>query len=324
MNKKERKRLTHEAEKKRIESEARRKVIRELSHAIEEFLCRGVASTDAHATANEWAEKWKIDGKSLVVRTPSNSPLRLLTGLVEALKSENKYLAESHQFVERAGRLCPDEFEKFKVVYLRALAPHLRYNPQKLDPAVKKRISKRMYDRKRAWTGDIGLIEWEFGGGAEDEWRKRMQQFPPALWPDHPIYRAPPPTCLDAIFAGRDVNMRRLQELFGMDWHPLERLLLSGKKKRRRQYDWRDVVQIMDSLLSKRQERKKPGRGRPPRKPWLDHPADPDLRSRVLKGIEARLNSLSVNEDIKTEFLKVIDGHLPNSGKKIVSREASR
>jgi hypothetical protein len=293
---------------------ARRKAIQELTAAIEEFFRRGLASTAAHATAKEWAEKWEIDGKSLVERTPSNSLVRLLAGLVVALKSENKYLAEAHQFVELARRFCPDEFEKFKYVYLRALAPHLRYKPKKIPHAVSKRISKRKHDRKRAWTGDVGLIEREFGGGLEDEWRKRMQQFPPALWPDHPIYKPPAPTCLDDIFAGDPVKMLRLQELFGMDRHRFPKELPYRKEGTGKVYDWEAVVQIMDSLLNEKpRKRKGSGRGRLPRMPWLN---DPDPRATVLKGIEARINSLSVQEDIKVAFVEVIRRHLPDSGKK--------
>ena len=66
-------------------------------------------------------------------------------------------------------------------------------------------------------------------------------------------------------------------------------------------YDFRAVVRIMKALLSERR-RKKKGR---PRKLWLDKPDDPELATRVLNAIEERMNSLSVREDIRTEFLSV-------------------
>ena len=174
---------------------------------------------------------------------------------------------------------------------------------------------KKVCERKRSrlHRDFRNSIEYQFGGGAEDEWRKLMLQFLPALWLDHPIYKAPPPTCLDKIFARGSVNMRTLEDLFfGIDRHRLRKLLPGVKKG----YDWQAVVQIMESLLNEElPEGEKLGRG-PPRKVWLYDPKDPGLRTRVLSGIEARLNSLSVSGKIRTAFLKVIRRYLPDSGNK--------
>jgi hypothetical protein len=99
---------------------------------------------------------------------------------------------------------------------------------------------------------------------------------------------------------------------FGIDRHRLRKLLPGVKKG----YDWQAVVQIMESLLNEElPEGEKLGRG-PPRKVWLYDPKDPGLRTRVLSGIEARLNSLSVSGKIRTAFLKVIRRYLPDSGNK--------
>jgi hypothetical protein len=106
--------------------------------------------------------------------------------------------------------------------------------------------------------------------------------------------------------------MRTLEDLFfGIDRHRL-RKLLPGVKKR---YDCQAVRQIMDSLLNEElPEGEKPGRG-PPRKVWLYDKKDLGLRTRVLKGIEARLNSFPMREDIKSAFLKVVHDDLQRIGK---------
>jgi len=92
---------------------------------------------------------------------------------------------------------------------------------------------------------------------------------------------------------------------------------------------------VMDALLSE-PPRKRRGRvGRPPRKVWLSDLSNEwsadwsvphycpsvrnlreHLRSRVLRGIEARINSVCTSEHIKSAFLKVIRRHLPSSGRK--------
>ena len=98
-----------------------------------------------------------------------------------------------------------------------------------------------------------------------------------------------------------------------MNRHRLGKIVQGGRKKRR--YDWRDVVNIMSSLLSKdpREKRKKSKPGRPEQVPWLN---DADLRTRVLSGIAGRINSVSVSNDIGRAFLEVVRPHLSDSAKK--------
>lgn len=154
-----------------------------------------------------------------------------------------------------------------------------------------------------------------------------------------------PPTCLDDIFTGHSVNMQGLVVLFGRERHLLAKLARLGiKKGRETRYGYRTVTDIMNALLSEKpRKRKNSTRRRPPREPWLsDPPSAPDwrpvnafwdirhycrslrrsvrepLRTRVLTGIEARINGLSepVPKQIKSAFLAVIRHHLPDSGRK--------
>ena len=188
---------------------------------------------------------------------------------------------------------------------------------------------KKVCERKRSrlHRDFRNSIEYQFGGGAEDEWRKLMLQFLPALWLDHPIYKAPPPTCLDKIFAGGSDSMLKLEELFWMERHRFPKELPYRREDRKIVYDWEAVVHIMDFLLrekrdfllnEKRRKHKPPVRGTP-KKLWLYDEKDPDLQLRVLRGIEVRIKSPSVPEQIKprikAKFL-VIHRYLPDSGKK--------
>ena len=241
-----------------------------------------------------------------------NELQRCLLELVILQKDEIEYLARFRRELERIRDYDPKQLEYLSTAS--GSAELLSFiEKQRADEEPKKAWERK---RSRLHRDFRKSIEYQFGGGAEDEWnewRKQMQHFPPALWPDHPIYKAPPPTCLDKIFARGSVNMRTLEDLFfGIDRHRL-RKLLQGVKKR---YDWEAVVQIMDSLLNEEMpEGEKPGRGSP-RKVWLYDPKGPGLRTRVLSGIEARLNRLSVSGKIRRAFLKVIRRYLPDSGNK--------
>jgi hypothetical protein len=103
--------------------------------------------------------------------------------------------------------------------------------------------------------------------------------------------------------------MLRLEKLFGIDRHRLSEALRGVQK---RSYTYLAVAKIMDVLLAEKPAKKRKRHGRSPRNPWLN---DPDVRTRVLTGFEARINSLSVLEPIKTEFLAVVRRHMPESGK---------
>jgi len=91
----------------------------------------------------------------------------------------------------------------------------------------------------------------------------------------------------------------------------------NDRNRRETLYDYRAVKEIMEALLSEKpRERKTPARGSP-RRLW---PTDSTLRTPVLSRIEARLNGLSVPEQIKphikAEFLAIVHRYLPDSAKK--------
>jgi hypothetical protein len=139
--------------------------------------------------------------------------------------------------------------------------------------------------------------------------------------------------CLDDIFAGENVNMLRLEDLFfGIERHRLAKLV-SREDKKRRKYGHRVVVKTMEALLTEkpRKRRKRSTPGRPRQMPWLN---DADLRARVLSGLEGRIMSIATElreadldqagqdyvrqwqEEIADPFLAMVRGHLSASGKK--------
>jgi hypothetical protein len=101
--------------------------------------------------------------------------------------------------------------------------------------------------------------------------------------------------CLDDIFAGKTVNMHRLENLFyGIERHQLGKLMkrtgIEIKTGRNSRFGPGDVCKILDWLLQERPRRKAGKKaGRPPAPPWLN---DANLRSRVLRAIEARIVSI--------------------------------
>jgi hypothetical protein len=184
---------------------------------------------------------------------------------------------------------------------------------------------KKAWERKRGryrWIGaGVGLIEYEFGGDGEAKWRKSSLS---GL--SHLPYQ---PSCLDHILRGgvgevkmqpsfwgppiavdTVTNMRRLQFLFGIHRDRFPKKLRGRSMGKMIVYDWQALVKIMDALLS--EPRKRAVRGRP-RTLWL---SDPDLRNRVLSGIEARINSISAPKEIATAFLDLVHRHRVDSAKK--------
>jgi hypothetical protein len=81
-------------------------------------------------------------------------------------------------------------------------------------------------------------------------------------------------------------------------------------------YDYCAVVEIMKALLSENEQKPKASKQGRPKERWLSDPSDPDLRNRVLSGIEARISSICVSKEIAGKFLAVIQPHLHNSAKK--------
>jgi hypothetical protein len=136
-------------------------------------------------------------------------------------------------------------------------------------------LPKQKFEWKRLrWQRSFfNSIEYQFGGAAEAE--KARYGLP---------YE---PTCLDDMFAGSSVNMQRLEALFDMHRKRLAEALQNVQKRR---YDHLAVVAIMGFLLKKPRKKRKKSRPGRPRKPWLD---SLDLRTRVLSGIEARINGIA-------------------------------
>jgi hypothetical protein len=271
-----------------------------LFRAIEELKSGGSVSQGLVDRARELAEGWYPEfGKS------GNRLIVLLAGLVVAQKRHIESLAEFRQLFTFS------------------------------EPKQKLAKSQR-YDPLRDHVPAVGDIEWEFGGVRPANTSDMNDSATNDLKPREP------PTCLDDIFCGRAVNMQGLVKLFGIHRHRLSQLLGENKKGRETSYDYRQVTNIMDTLLEKPRKRKSSGRGRSPRQPWLSdppptvwHPVNyfwdvrhycrslrgnvhESLRSRVLTGIEARINGVSegVPKRIKSAFLTVIRCHLPDLGQK--------
>lgn len=266
--------------------------IAELTHAIEQFVSHSRRPGEGTmAIADELARRWKIKKHSWSGGY-SNDLIKLLAALVVLLKPV-------YQLLERIRRRFPKDIENLNHATLEA---ELREFASVLSQGRPKLSPKKEYEKKRRrykWN-DVGEIEAQFGGA------RKVQAFS-ALDFDHPG-----PICLDDIFSGCGVSMRRLQELFDMDRHRFPKKLPWIKDGRKTLYDHRALLKIMDFLLSERALRRKRRVGRSPRKPWLN---DRYVRRRVLNGIKERIQSISVPVHIKAAFLAVIRRH-PDSGKK--------
>lgn len=248
-----------------------------------------------------------------------------LVDLATLQDREIEYLTQFRRELEQIRAHYPAELENLSTASLMAEmlpATHL----------LSKEKPKKAWERKRGgyrWAGaGVGLIEYEFGGGAEAELRKRMLRFPSAVGPYAPAYQ---PRCLDDILRGgvgevkmmpsffgqppitvdTRTNMRRLQDLFGMNRNRFPKNLRPRRMGTQIVYDYRAVVEIMKALL-KPSDRTRLARGAP-RRLWLSGSA---LRARVLSGIEARLKNLSAPKHIQAAFLPVVRSHLPHSAKK--------
>jgi hypothetical protein len=257
--------------------------------------------------------------------------LRSLHQLAELQDREIEYLTQFRRDWELIEAHYSKELENLYSASLMALM-------QQASPYLPKRKPKQEWEHKRRaeyqLPGGVGLIEYEFGRAGEADWRRlrSLSSFP---------YE---PTCLDSLFAGDAVKMHGsegemffigdphphrilkagLRRLFGMHRNRLLEILRdrcpkklpSFKMGRERSYDFRAVTTIMEALLNEEPpEGKKPARGRLQRQ-W----PSPKLKTRVLRGIKARINSLSVPEQIKphikAEFLAVVHRHLRDSAKK--------
>jgi hypothetical protein len=298
----------------RAEPDTKSKTIADLKHAIEKLVSRQKKPEELEgiiAEAKTLARRWKNphsahdyrNQRPLFDGTTWNDTTFLLVGLVVLLSPD-------HHRLELIRRHYPNELEKLTYESSFADIKELAWAWKRHQPELPTKQKYERDKRRSMYRGDVGLIEHEFGrarqqlGQMDPMWQElvRLVQWPPAV----------PPACLDDIFAGNAVNMLRLEKLFGLNRHRLAESLRGVQKRR---YDYLAVVKIMDFLLKKkpRKKGKRPRPGRPPPMPWLN---DRDLRMRVLSGIEARINSLSVRKEIAIAFLAIVHRHLPNSGKK--------
>ena len=247
--------------------------------------------------------------------------IRELVDLVGLQDREIEYLAEFRRDWELIRNHDPQELENLYSASLMSLMRQASYLP--------KRKGKAAWEYKRhgyKLSGGVGLIEYEFGGAGEAEWRKR-----PLAGLSGLLYE---PTCLDKIFRGGAVKRHDgekevffighghhrildpgLQRLFGMNRNRFPKNLpLAKKVGRETWYDFRAVTKIMERLLLKGKppECKTPARGRR-LELW---PINPDLKMLVLSGIEARVMTIASRKEIIRAFVNVVRRHLPDSAKK--------
>jgi hypothetical protein len=190
-------------------------------------------------------------------------------------------------------------------------------------------IEARLTEKKPNWedkrhgyklSSGVGLIEYQFGGAGEAEWRRHSLSGRLGLPCE--------PTCLDKIFAGGRLKIREregemmcfwspghrirepgLQNLFGMHRNRFPKNLPRKEDGREIWYDYRAIVEIMRALLLE-----KPRKGKGSVRLWLR--GDLVLRTRVFGGIATRIDSLSMSGAIARAFLGVVDRYVPDLAKK--------
>jgi hypothetical protein len=234
----------------------------------------------------------------------------ILVDLVGLQKVEIEHMRRFHQLCEWAKTHAREKLDAIEFAHFREFVESFPHH--KLTPKQRSERERQGYN----WRAGVGLIEYEFGGTREAELRKStLTGLLGYAGLDPASQSMIAPTCLDEIFRGGGVNMWRLQELFGMHRNRFPRKLPNHSMGREILYRWRAIVMIMDALLSEKPEERKRARGAP-RRIWLSDPNDPELRTRVLSGIAARINSLSVSGDIASRFLEIVRDHLADSAKK--------
>jgi hypothetical protein len=241
---------------------------------------------------------------------PSNDELISLVELVGLQDQEIEYLEQFRREWERIEAYDPEQLDHLSNRSLFAeLRPYLESQLSKRKPKQKWEDSRRRYKSSKA----VGLIEYEFGGAGEAEWRKHS--------PCAGLGSRYEPTCLDKIFEGGAVKMHRsegpgLQDLFGMERHRFGNGLLTIKKGREKGYDYRAVVKIMHRLLSEKPPESKRPRRRKTTRLWLSDRSEGMLGPngvvalRVLTGIAERSDRLAVSDDIRGAFTAVVCHHI--------------
>jgi hypothetical protein len=291
------------------EREASSKIIADLTRSIEELVSgrkkpqqlKGVLA-EAGVLVQEWEIK-EPSGRRRPLFDDTISPLSLLlAGLVVTLRRD-------HQLVEQICRHFPHVLDRLSCNASYADGVELAIAWASTQPKPKS-WQKYEFNRRRKWNRSFtNSIEYQFGGELQDNFSGRCLFFSA----DDPLLKpmvSSKPICLDDIFAGEFVGMPRLEELFWMERHLLSKAL-QGVQARR--YNYVGVLKIMDFLLAQKGGKRRKRNGAPPRSPWL---SERDCRTRVLTGIEAWVNSVSVAEHVKNAFLAVLHRHLPNRGNK--------
>jgi hypothetical protein len=281
--------------------EADPELIAELISAVQRFVLHRIRPEDGILIeARQLAGRWKLAGQSVFGSSTQDLTL-LLAGLIVAMRRDHEVFALIRQH-------RPEELDKLIRESSDAEIQTLTSEPPSTQPTLtaKQRYEIKRGKRNRAFTRSI---EHQFGGGleAQVDWQTRLLPLlGPTAYKDK-LRRSQ--TCLDHVFAGGSVNTLRLEELFWLDRHRFAEALRGFHK---RQFNYVAVTKIMDFLLKEQRLTKRKKSGRPRRKPWLD---DPQVRRRVLMGIEARINSLDIDSKIANAFLTVIRRHV-KSGKK--------
>jgi hypothetical protein len=219
---------------------------------------------------------------------------------------EIEYLMQFRRDWEQIEAHFPDQLDN---LHGTSVLAQLQLLPKQL---LAQQAPKNWEDKRQRYKlpNGGGLIEYEFGGAGEAEWRKTSLSL---------LGLPYNPTCLDKIFADSSVKMHEsgegnprehgLQNLFGMHRNRFPKNLQGKKDGREKWYDYLDVVKIMHFFLSEKPRKKCKRRGRSPRKPWL---IDSEKRIRVLTRIVARMDSLSVSQGVWDAFTAVVCYHLTN------------
>jgi hypothetical protein len=261
------------------------------------------------ADAKALVQQWEIKNPSGLWRPLFDDTTQpktvLLAALVVALRPD-------HNLVERIHRHFPDQLEELrsKSSYATAVAIASAQMHAQLPP---KAWQKYERDHRRKWRRNFfKSIEYQFGGRFEADFRNQNLLLALSNPRAYATMLSESQDCLDDIFAAKTINMQKLQDLFGMERHQLSKPLRGLET---RLYTYVAVATCMDFFLKQnpRIRRKKTTPGRSRREPWLN---DTDLRLRVLRGIEARINSRSVRSDVAKAFSAVIRPRLKKSGKK--------
>lgn len=234
-----------------------------------------------------------------------DEPAQTLIELVHLQRCEIEYLRPFCDLVREISERFPSRWQELE--YANAVATVNQAASAVLPPERPPRPDQKYEAKRRHQFADngVGLIEFQFGGELERIWRAD-----PLPWPLRSQFLALGPTCLDDIFAGVAVKMERLEQLFWMHRNRFGKLPVITRG-RETFYDYHAVLIIIDRLLSEDPSAQQTVGRR--LHLWLDKP---DIRQRVLVGIETKLNNFPMPEHIRAEFRGLLNSYLQHSAKK--------